>query len=58
MTNHLLYFNVNRGQESSMEKWWFNSMLLNDKLEYMCGLSNQCIVLILVKIPVEVKTGL
>lgn len=39
MTIHLLYFNVNRGQESSMEKWWFNSMLSNEKLEYRCGLS-------------------
>ncbi|MCR2848160.1 hypothetical protein KN825_16660, partial [Weizmannia coagulans] len=22
-----------------MEKWWFNSMLSNEKLEYRCGLS-------------------
>nr|YP_010314915.1 acetyl-CoA carboxylase carboxyltransferase beta subunit [Causonis japonica]UNA64480.1 acetyl-CoA carboxylase carboxyltransferase beta subunit [Causonis japonica]WMI39496.1 acetyl-CoA carboxylase carboxyltransferase beta subunit [Causonis japonica] len=27
------------GQENSMEKWWFNSMLPNEKLEYRCGLS-------------------
>ena len=33
------YCSVNRGQESSMEKWWFNSMLSNEKLEYKCGLS-------------------
>ena len=34
MIIHLLYFNVNRRQESSTEKWWFNSMLPNEKLEY------------------------
>ena len=39
MTIHLLYFNVNRGQESSKKKWWFNLMLLNEKLECRCGLS-------------------
>nr|YP_009434512.1 acetyl-CoA carboxylase carboxyltransferase beta subunit [Bergenia scopulosa]ATE89479.1 acetyl-CoA carboxylase carboxyltransferase beta subunit [Bergenia scopulosa] len=39
MTIHLLYFHVNRGQESSMEKRWFNSMLSNEELEYRCGLS-------------------
>nr|YP_009570451.1 acetyl-CoA carboxylase carboxyltransferase beta subunit [Berberidopsis corallina]ADD31600.1 acetyl-CoA carboxylase carboxyltransferase beta subunit protein [Berberidopsis corallina]QBC66693.1 acetyl-CoA carboxylase carboxyltransferase beta subunit [Berberidopsis corallina] len=39
MTIHLLYFHVNRGQESSMEKRWFNSMLSNKELEHRCGLS-------------------
>nr|YP_010275399.1 acetyl-CoA carboxylase carboxyltransferase beta subunit [Loropetalum chinense]QQW49637.1 acetyl-CoA carboxylase beta subunit [Loropetalum chinense var. rubrum]QVE46318.1 acetyl-CoA carboxylase beta subunit [Loropetalum chinense var. rubrum]QXE43570.1 acetyl-CoA carboxylase carboxyltransferase beta subunit [Loropetalum chinense var. rubrum]UFJ43798.1 acetyl-CoA carboxylase beta subunit [Loropetalum chinense]UJV34291.1 acetyl-CoA carboxylase carboxyltransferase beta subunit [Loropetalum chine len=39
MTIHLLYFHINRGQESSMEKRWFNSMLSNEELEYRCGLS-------------------
>lgn len=39
MTIHLLYFYANRGQESSMEKWWFNSMLSNEELEHRCGLS-------------------
>nr|YP_010272509.1 acetyl-CoA carboxylase carboxyltransferase beta subunit [Astilbe koreana]UKE80492.1 acetyl-CoA carboxylase carboxyltransferase beta subunit [Astilbe koreana] len=39
MTIHLLYFHVNRGQESSMEKRRFNSMLSNEELEYRCGLS-------------------
>nr|YP_010942778.1 acetyl-CoA carboxylase carboxyltransferase beta subunit [Polygonum cognatum]WLS54094.1 acetyl-CoA carboxylase carboxyltransferase beta subunit [Polygonum cognatum] len=27
MTIHLFFFHANRGQESSMKKWWFNSML-------------------------------
>nr|UCS08811.1 acetyl-CoA carboxylase carboxyltransferase beta subunit [Peltoboykinia tellimoides] len=39
MTIHLLYFHVNRGQESSMEKRRFNSMLSNEELEYRCELS-------------------
>nr|YP_010688811.1 acetyl-CoA carboxylase carboxyltransferase beta subunit [Daphniphyllum calycinum]WBR73567.1 acetyl-CoA carboxylase carboxyltransferase beta subunit [Daphniphyllum calycinum] len=39
MTIHLLYFHVNRGQESSMEKRRFNSMLSNEELEYRCGIS-------------------
>nr|WCH58565.1 acetyl-CoA carboxylase carboxyltransferase beta subunit [Chunia bucklandioides] len=39
MTIHLLYFHGNRGQESSMEKRWFNSILSNEGLEYRCGLS-------------------
>nr|QKV45199.1 acetyl-CoA carboxylase carboxyltransferase beta subunit [Leptarrhena pyrolifolia] len=39
MTIHLLYFHVNRGQESSMEKQRFNSMLSNEGLEYRCVLS-------------------
>lgn len=44
MTIHLFYFHANRGQESSMKKWWFNSMLskkmLSKKeLKHECGLS-------------------
>nr|YP_009575095.1 acetyl-CoA carboxylase subunit beta [Aristolochia tagala]QBI76576.1 acetyl-CoA carboxylase subunit beta [Aristolochia tagala] len=39
MTIHLLYFHSNRGQEGYMEKWWFNSMLSNEELEYWRGLS-------------------
>nr|YP_001294193.1 acetyl-CoA carboxylase beta subunit [Buxus microphylla]ABQ45258.1 acetyl-CoA carboxylase carboxyltransferase beta subunit [Buxus microphylla]WEB60501.1 acetyl-CoA carboxylase carboxyltransferase beta subunit [Buxus sinica var. parvifolia] len=39
MTIHLLYVHANRGQEGSMEKWWFNSMLSNEELEHACGLS-------------------
>nr|YP_009699734.1 AccD [Grubbia rosmarinifolia]QEJ87648.1 AccD [Grubbia rosmarinifolia] len=39
MTIHLLYFHANRGQENSMEKWWFNSMLSKKGLEHRCGLS-------------------
>nr|YP_010333931.1 acetyl-CoA carboxylase carboxyltransferase beta subunit [Malus baccata var. xiaojinensis]UNH87610.1 acetyl-CoA carboxylase carboxyltransferase beta subunit [Malus baccata var. xiaojinensis]UNH88620.1 acetyl-CoA carboxylase carboxyltransferase beta subunit [Malus baccata var. xiaojinensis]UNH89725.1 acetyl-CoA carboxylase carboxyltransferase beta subunit [Malus hupehensis]UNH89893.1 acetyl-CoA carboxylase carboxyltransferase beta subunit [Malus baccata var. xiaojinensis] len=39
MTIHLLYFHVNEGQESSMEKWRFDSMLFNGELEYRCRLS-------------------
>ncbi|AES71498.1 acetyl-coA carboxylase carboxyltransferase beta subunit [Medicago truncatula] len=27
------------GGKSSMEKWWFNSMMFNRGLEYRCGLS-------------------
>nr|YP_010566387.1 acetyl-CoA carboxylase carboxyltransferase beta subunit [Medicago scutellata]UZC31522.1 acetyl-CoA carboxylase carboxyltransferase beta subunit [Medicago scutellata] len=38
MTIRLLYFHVNR-RKSSMEKWWFNSMMFNRGLEYRCGLS-------------------
>nr|YP_009341967.1 acetyl-CoA carboxylase beta subunit [Aletris fauriei]ALV25591.1 acetyl-CoA carboxylase beta subunit [Aletris fauriei] len=34
-----MVFSSNRGQEDSMEKWWFNSMLCNDKLEHRCGLN-------------------
>nr|AUF33198.1 AccD [Diplopanax stachyanthus] len=39
MTIHRLYFHANRGQENSMEKWWFNSMLPKKELEHSCGLS-------------------
>nr|YP_009412169.1 acetyl-CoA carboxylase carboxyl transferase beta [Schima sericans]USW64160.1 acetyl-CoA carboxylase carboxyltransferase beta [Schima wallichii]ASK07169.1 acetyl-CoA carboxylase carboxyl transferase beta [Schima sericans]USW64247.1 acetyl-CoA carboxylase carboxyltransferase beta [Schima wallichii]USW64508.1 acetyl-CoA carboxylase carboxyltransferase beta subunit [Schima wallichii]USW64595.1 acetyl-CoA carboxylase carboxyltransferase beta subunit [Schima wallichii] len=39
MTIHLLYFHANRGQENSMEKWRFNSMLSKKELEHKCGLS-------------------
>nr|WCI19614.1 acetyl-CoA carboxylase carboxyltransferase beta subunit [Aconitum vilmorinianum] len=39
MTIHLLYFHSNKGQEGSMEKWWFNSMLSKEELEHRCGLS-------------------
>lgn len=38
MTIHL-FFRANRRQESSMEKWWFNSMLYKEELEHRCGLS-------------------
>nr|CAP62507.1 acetyl-coA carboxylase beta subunit [Ceratophyllum demersum] len=39
MTIHLLYFQSNRGQEGSMEKWWFNLILSNEELEHRCRLS-------------------
>nr|QBC71958.1 acetyl-CoA carboxylase carboxyltransferase beta subunit [Gisekia sp. GY-2019] len=39
MTIHLFYFHANRGQESSMKKGWFNSMLSKKGLEHGCGLS-------------------
>nr|QBC72680.1 acetyl-CoA carboxylase carboxyltransferase beta subunit [Talinella dauphinensis] len=39
MTIHLFYFYANRGQESSMKKWWFNSMWSKKELEHSCGLS-------------------
>nr|QHD20069.1 acetyl-CoA carboxylase carboxyltransferase beta [Periploca sepium] len=39
MTIHLLYFHANRGQENSMERWWFNSMLFKKELERRCGLN-------------------
>nr|YP_010847488.1 acetyl-CoA carboxylase carboxyltransferase beta subunit [Gymnema latifolium]WEV92055.1 acetyl-CoA carboxylase carboxyltransferase beta subunit [Gymnema latifolium] len=39
MTIHLLYFPTNRGQENSMESWWFNSMLFKKELERRCGLN-------------------
>nr|YP_010193287.1 acetyl-CoA carboxylase beta subunit [Helwingia chinensis]YP_010516509.1 acetyl-CoA carboxylase beta subunit [Helwingia japonica]QZP43185.1 acetyl-CoA carboxylase beta subunit [Helwingia chinensis]UXL88676.1 acetyl-CoA carboxylase beta subunit [Helwingia japonica] len=39
MTIHLLYFHANRGQENSMERCWFNSMLVKKGLEHRCGLS-------------------
>nr|YP_010034007.1 acetyl-CoA carboxylase carboxyltransferase beta subunit [Huodendron tibeticum]QOW83381.1 acetyl-CoA carboxylase carboxyltransferase beta subunit [Huodendron tibeticum] len=39
MTIHLLYFHANRGQENSMKKWRFNSMLSKKGLEHRCGLS-------------------
>nr|YP_009570366.1 acetyl-CoA carboxylase carboxyltransferase beta subunit [Anredera cordifolia]QBC66444.1 acetyl-CoA carboxylase carboxyltransferase beta subunit [Anredera cordifolia]QBC66529.1 acetyl-CoA carboxylase carboxyltransferase beta subunit [Anredera cordifolia] len=39
MTIHLFYFYANRGQESSMKKWWFNSMWSKKELERSCGLS-------------------
>ncbi|KAG5575073.1 hypothetical protein H5410_055207 [Solanum commersonii] len=38
MTVHLLYFHANRGQENSMERWWFNSMLFTKEFECKCGL--------------------
>nr|UEP17708.1 acetyl-CoA carboxylase beta subunit [Fallopia aubertii]WLS50581.1 acetyl-CoA carboxylase carboxyltransferase beta subunit [Fallopia aubertii] len=38
MTIHL-FFHANRGQESSMKKWWFNSMLSKGEFEHRCGLS-------------------
>nr|YP_009557553.1 acetyl-CoA carboxylase carboxyltransferase beta subunit [Macarthuria keigheryi]QBC72357.1 acetyl-CoA carboxylase carboxyltransferase beta subunit [Macarthuria keigheryi] len=31
--------NENRGQESSMKKWWFNLMLSKTQFEHRCGLS-------------------
>nr|YP_009938810.1 acetyl-CoA carboxylase carboxyltransferase beta subunit [Mitreola yangchunensis]QNV47043.1 acetyl-CoA carboxylase carboxyltransferase beta subunit [Mitreola yangchunensis] len=39
MTIHRLYFHENRGQENSMERWWFNSMLFKKGLERRCGLN-------------------
>lgn len=39
MTIHLFYFYANRGQESSMKKWWFNSMWSKKEFEHSCGLS-------------------
>nr|YP_010449841.1 acetyl-CoA carboxylase subunit beta [Gelsemium sempervirens]UTU96414.1 acetyl-CoA carboxylase subunit beta [Gelsemium sempervirens]UTU96471.1 acetyl-CoA carboxylase subunit beta [Gelsemium sempervirens] len=39
MTIHLLYFDANRGQENSMKRWWFNSMLFKKELERRCGLN-------------------
>lgn len=39
MTIHLLYFHANRGQENSMEKGWFNSMLSKKEFEHRCRLS-------------------
>uniref|UniRef100_A0A7M4BGJ4 Acetyl-coenzyme A carboxylase carboxyl transferase subunit beta, chloroplastic n=1 Tax=Helianthemum songaricum TaxID=1085673 RepID=A0A7M4BGJ4_9ROSI len=39
MTIHLFYFHTNRGQESSMKKWWFNSILSKKEFEHRCGLS-------------------
>nr|YP_009569118.1 acetyl-CoA carboxylase carboxyltransferase beta subunit [Calandrinia eremaea]QBC66859.1 acetyl-CoA carboxylase carboxyltransferase beta subunit [Calandrinia eremaea] len=39
MTIHRFYFYANRGQESSMKKWWFNSMWSKKELEHSCGLS-------------------
>nr|YP_009913217.1 AccD [Achyranthes longifolia]YP_009913298.1 AccD [Achyranthes bidentata]YP_009913381.1 AccD [Achyranthes aspera]QBC66265.1 acetyl-CoA carboxylase carboxyltransferase beta subunit [Amaranthaceae sp. GY-2019]QLJ93083.1 AccD [Achyranthes longifolia]QLJ93164.1 AccD [Achyranthes bidentata]QLJ93246.1 AccD [Achyranthes aspera]QMQ99392.1 acetyl-CoA carboxylase carboxyltransferase beta subunit [Achyranthes bidentata] len=39
MTIHLFYFHANRGKESSMKKWWFNSMLSKRGLEHRCRLS-------------------
>ena len=39
MTIHLLLIHSNRGQEGSMEKWWFNSMLSNEEFFHRCGLS-------------------
>nr|URQ18899.1 acetyl-CoA carboxylase beta subunit [Fallopia multiflora] len=38
MTIHL-FFHANGGQESSMKKWWFNSMLSKEEFEHRCGLS-------------------
>ena len=39
MTIHILYFHVNKGEESSMEKLRFSSMFVSGVLEYRCGLS-------------------
>nr|YP_010848855.1 acetyl-CoA carboxylase carboxyltransferase beta subunit [Alyxia sinensis]WEV93505.1 acetyl-CoA carboxylase carboxyltransferase beta subunit [Alyxia sinensis] len=39
MTIHLLYFHANRGQENSMERWWFNSILFKKELARRCGLN-------------------
>nr|YP_010346032.1 acetyl-CoA carboxyltransferase beta subunit [Solanum emulans]UNZ89780.1 acetyl-CoA carboxyltransferase beta subunit [Solanum emulans] len=39
MTIHLLYFHANRGQENSMERWWFNSMVFKKEFERRCGLN-------------------
>nr|YP_009557009.1 acetyl-CoA carboxylase carboxyltransferase beta subunit [Trigastrotheca stricta]QBC70700.1 acetyl-CoA carboxylase carboxyltransferase beta subunit [Trigastrotheca stricta] len=39
MTIHLFYIYTNRGQESSMKKWWFNSMLSKKELKHSCRLS-------------------
>nr|YP_010600539.1 acetyl-CoA carboxylase carboxyltransferase beta subunit [Aralia elata]WAL06721.1 acetyl-CoA carboxylase carboxyltransferase beta subunit [Aralia elata] len=39
MTIHLLYFHTNKGQENSMERWWFNSILFKKGFEHRCGLS-------------------
>nr|QVL26888.1 acetyl-CoA carboxylase subunit [Sphenodesme mollis] len=38
MTIHLLYFYTNRGQENSMERWWFNSMVFKKELERRYGI--------------------
>ena len=38
MTIHLLYFDANRGQENSMERWWFNSMVFKKELERRYGI--------------------
>ncbi|KAL7090371.1 hypothetical protein ACP275_12G036500 [Erythranthe tilingii] len=38
MTIHLLYFYANRGQENSMERWWFNSMVFKKELECRYGI--------------------
>nr|ANP26114.1 acetyl-CoA carboxylase carboxyltransferase beta subunit [Tacca chantrieri] len=34
-----MVFSSNRGQEDSMKKWWFNSILSNERLEHRYGLS-------------------
>nr|YP_009558370.1 AccD [Aralia cordata]YP_009589900.1 AccD [Aralia continentalis]AZZ06382.1 AccD [Aralia cordata]QBM07818.1 AccD [Aralia continentalis]UEC45031.1 AccD [Aralia cordata] len=39
MTIHLLYFHTNKGQENSMERWWFNSILFKKEFEHRCRLS-------------------
>ncbi|KAL2935205.1 Acetyl-coenzyme A carboxylase carboxyl transferase subunit beta chloroplastic [Bienertia sinuspersici] len=39
MTIHLFYFHTNRGQEISMKKGWFNSILSKKEFEHRCGLS-------------------
>nr|YP_010987202.1 acetyl-CoA carboxylase carboxyltransferase beta subunit [Krascheninnikovia ceratoides]WOL38671.1 acetyl-CoA carboxylase carboxyltransferase beta subunit [Krascheninnikovia ceratoides] len=39
MTIHRFYFHANRGQESSMKKRRFNSMLSKKELKHRCGLS-------------------
>ena len=38
MTIHLLYIYTNRGQENSMERWWFNSMVFKKGLERRYGI--------------------
>lgn len=36
-----IFFPANRGQEGSMEKWWFNSMVSKEEFEHRCGLSKE-----------------
>nr|YP_010874887.1 acetyl-CoA carboxylase carboxyltransferase beta subunit [Bonnaya ciliata]WGV43008.1 acetyl-CoA carboxylase carboxyltransferase beta subunit [Bonnaya ciliata] len=38
MTIHLLYFYANRGQENSMERCWFNSMVFKKEVERRYGI--------------------
>ncbi|MCD7462145.1 hypothetical protein HAX54_047861 [Datura stramonium] len=43
------------GQENSMERWWFNSMLFKKEFERRCGLNKSMGVLGLLKIPVKIR---